>query len=55
MRKALTNRKIMVGYDEMRTNTPEAITGRIPPGLDLDCIYVSFPAVAQEAKRSQWH
>lgn len=35
-RKALTNRKIMMGYDRMRTNRAEAITGGIPPGLDLE-------------------
>lgn len=45
----------MVGYDEMRTNTPETITCRIPPGLDLDLFNISFPAVAKEAKRRQCH
>lgn len=36
IRKVLTNRKIMMGYDRTRTNTPEANTGGIPPGLDLE-------------------
>lgn len=42
-------------YDGMRTNMPEAITGGIPPGLDLEwtLFNVSFPAVAPEVKRRQ--
>jgi len=46
-----------MGYDRTRANMPGAITGGIPPGLDLEwtLFNVWFPSVAPEVKRRQQH